>query len=421
MHLKTVLPNGVRIVSEQIPGSRSVAIGIWVGAGSRHELPEYEGSSHLIEHMLFKGTEKRSARQLAEALEKVGGQLNAFTAKEFTCYHARVLDEDFDLAVDVLQDMFFHSVFEEEGLKRERDVIVEEIKMYDDTPDELVHELFSRYAWDKHPLAHPILGNETTVREMKREDILNYMETRYTPQDVVIAVAGSISHEDLLTRLAVFGEFKRQREEITPPPPVLRGFNNIFSKDTEQAHIVMGAQGYPQEHDMTYPMHIVNSVLGAGLSSRLFQEIREQRGLAYSIYSYHTSYMDTGLFAIYAGTTPQKTSEVMDCVMQEMATLRQNGLSVQELADTKAQLKGSLYLGMESTSSRMNRLGKTELTLNRVKTVDETVEQLEKVTREDVRDLLDVLWLPEKISILVLGPKDSYKEGIPVLAPRRGA
>ncbi|MCL1918731.1 MAG: insulinase family protein [Peptococcaceae bacterium] len=414
MYQKTVLPNGVRIVSEHIQGGRSVAIGVWVGAGSRHEAPAYEGASHLLEHMFFKGTVKRSAPQLAEALEKVGGQLNAFTAKEYTCYYARVLDEDLDLAIDVLQDIFFHSTFEEEGLGKEKNVIVEEIKMYKDTPDELVHDLFSQYAWNQHPLGHPIVGNETIIQDMKREDLLRYMETHYTPQDVVIAVAGPIQHEDLVQKLSVFGEFQRRREDIVPELPALQRFKNIFIKDTEQAHIVMGTQGFAQEHDMTYPMHIVNSILGAGLSSRLFQEIREKRGLAYSVFSYHNTYQDAGLFAVYAGTTPQKTHELVECVMEQMESLKQDGIDLQKLADTKAQIKGSLYLGMESTSSRMNRLGRTELTLNRVKTIDETVEKLEKVTLEDVRALLDQLWQPDKISVLAVGPEGCYKEGVPV-------
>jgi len=415
MYQKTVLANGVRIVTEEIATNRSVAIGVWVGVGSRHEVPEYEGVSHLIEHMFFKGTAKRSARQLAEALEKVGGHLNAFTSKEVTCYHARILDEDLDLAIDVLQDIFFNSEFQSDGLEKEKNVVIEEIKMYEDTPDELVHDLFSKYAWQNHPLGHPILGDEATIRGLNRPKILKYLESHYTPNQVVIAVAGRMKHEDVVAKLAVFAGFERSREEITAPPPLLIPFKKSFIKETEQTHLIIGTRGYAQEDVMTYPMHIVNSILGGGQSSYLFQEIREQRGLAYSIYSYHSSYQDTGLFAIYAGTNPKNTEEVIDCVMGKMEQLKKEGISAEELARTKAQLKGSMYLGMESTNSRMNRLGKTELTLGRVKTVEETVSRLESVTLEDIRELLSTIWIPENVSVLALGPQGCYKEGIPVV------
>lgn len=405
MYQKMVLANGVRIITEEIEHVRSAAVGIWVGAGSRDENEGYEGISHFIEHMFFKGTEHRSARALAESLEAVGGQLNAFTTKEYTCYYAKILDEDLDLAIDVLSDMFFCSLFDEKEIEKEMNVVIEEIKMYEDSPDELIHDIFSEYVWNDHPLGKPILGTEESIKSLSREKIMTFLSEHYAPDNVVIAVAGKIKHDDVVAKLTnQFGTFKRGGRRILEGTPVGQTIERYQKKDTEQMHILLGVPGLGQDDDEIYAMHIFNNILGGGLSSRLFQEIREQRGLAYSVYSYHSTYVDTGLFAIYAGTSPNNTKEVIECILRELKGIAEQGITAEELERTKAQIKGGLYLGLESVSSRMSRLGKTELTYNRVLSPEEVVEKLEKVTLADVLRLIRRLWQRDKISIMTLGP-----------------
>lgn len=405
MYQKTTLPNGVRIITEEIDYVRSVAVGIWVGAGSRDEKEGYEGISHFIEHMLFKGTKNRTARQIAESLEAVGGQLNAFTTKEYTCYYAKVLDEDFDLALDVLNDMFFESLFDEEEIEKEKRVVIEEIKMYEDSPDEIIHDLFSDFVWDDHPLGRPILGTEASIKELSKDKINNFMNQHYAPDNLVIAVAGKIKHEDVLKKLSqIYGQFQRGGRRVLEGTPVGHQVNKMVYKDTEQMHIILGVPGVGQEDQDIFPMHIINNVLGGGLSSRLFQEIREQRGMAYTVFSYHSTYVDTGLFAIYAGTTPSNSREVVECILGEIMDIKKNGLTKEELERTKSQIKGGLYLGLESASSRMSRLGKTELTYNRVITPEEVVEKLERVSLEDIYRVINRLWIKDKVSLLMLGP-----------------
>lgn len=403
MYRKHTLPNGVRIITEEIDHVRSVAIGIWVKTGSRNETKGYEGISHFIEHMFFKGTQKRNARELAETLEAVGGQLNAFTTKEFTCYYARVLDEHVPLAIDVLSDMFFNSRFDNKEIEKEKNVVLEEIKMYQDTPDELIHDLFSRYVWENNSLGKPILGEEETIKGFNEQKIRAYLESNYSQDRIVIAVAGKINHEDIVKQLACFGEFQRPGTELSLEKPKGSTVRKSVIKDTEQLHLIVGVPGLGQDDEYMPTLQIINNILGGGLSSRLFQEIREQRGLAYSVYSYHSTYVDTGLFAVYAGTSLAKVEEVIKCIVEQLDCLKENGITEEELRKTKAQIKGSLYLGLESVSSRMSRLGKTELAFGKVKTVDETVEQIEKVSLANIKELLQQLWQREKISILTLG------------------
>ncbi|KJR48321.1 peptidase, M16 family [Desulfosporosinus sp. I2] len=405
MYQKTLLPNGVRIITEEIEHVRSAAFGIWVGAGSRDEREGYEGISHFIEHMFFKGTEHRSARVLAESLEAVGGQLNAFTTKEYTCYYAKILDEDLDLAIDVLSDMFFCSLFDEKEIEKEKNVVIEEIKMYEDSPDELIHDVFSEHVWNDHPLGKPILGTEESIRSLSREKIMLFLTEHYAPDNIVIAVAGKIKHEEVVKKLSSqFGTFQRGGRRVLEGTPTGQKVERYQPKETEQMHILLGVPGLGQDDEDIYAMHIFNNILGGGLSSRLFQEIREQRGLAYSVYSYHSTYVDTGLFAVYAGTSPKNTTEVIECILKELNDIRQKGISSDELERTKAQIKGSLYLGLEAVSSRMSRLGKTELTYNRVLSPEEVVGKLEKVTLDDVLRVIGRLWQKDKISIMTLGP-----------------
>ena len=405
LYKKTLLPNGVRIITEEIAHVRSAALGIWVGAGSRDERKGYEGISHFIEHMFFKGTERRSARALAESLEAVGGQLNAFTTKEYTCYYAKILDVDLDLAIDVLSDMFFHSLYDEKEIEKEKNVIIEEIKMYEDSPDELIHDVFSEHVWNDHPLGKPILGTEESIGSLSRDKIMQFLTEHYAPDNLVISVAGKIKHDDVVAKLSPqFGTFNRGGRRVLEETPIGQTIEHYQKKDTEQMHIILGVPGLGQDDKDIYAMHIFNNILGGGLSSRLFQEIREQRGLAYSVYSYHSTYVDTGLFAIYAGTSPKNTQEVIACILEELMEFKQKGISAEELERTKAQIKGGLYLGLEAVSSRMSRLGKTELTYNRVLSPEEVVEKLDKVTLEDVLRVIGRLWQKDKISIMTLGP-----------------
>lgn len=405
LYQKTVLPNGVRIITEEIEHLRSVSVGLWVGAGSRDEREGYEGISHFIEHMFFKGTKNRTARDLAESLEAVGGQLNAFTTKEYTCFYAKVLDEDMDLAIDVLNDMFFESLFDEKEIEKEKKVVIEEIKMYEDSPDELIHDIFSEQVWNDHPLGKPILGTEESIRNLSREKILTFLSQHYAPDNIVIAAAGKLKHEDVIKKLApIYGEFRRGGRRVLEGTPIGHKVQKVVTKDTEQMHLILGVPGLGQDDDDMYPMHIFNNILGGGLSSRLFQTIREQRGLAYSVFSYHSTYVDSGLFAIYAGTTPSNTEEVVECILSELLDIKNNGITTGELERTKAQIKGGLFLGLESASSRMSRLGKTELTYNRVVSPEEVVEKLERVTLEDVKRVVNRLWDKDKLSLVMMGP-----------------
>jgi predicted Zn-dependent peptidase len=315
------------------------------------------------------------------------------------------LDEDLDLAIDVLSDMFFHSLFDEKEIEKEKNVVIEEIKMYEDSPDELIHDIFSEHVWNEHPLGKPILGTEESIRDLSRDKIMLFLSEHYAPDNVVIAVAGKIKHEDVVAKLSdQFGTFQRGGRRVLEGTPTGQTVEHYQKKDTEQMHILLGVPGLGQDDDDIYAMHIFNNILGGGLSSRLFQEIREQRGLAYSVYSYHSTYVDTGLFAIYAGTSPKNTKEVIECILQELKEIRQQGITAGELARTKAQIKGGLYLGLESVSSRMSRLGKTELTYNRVLSPEEVVVKLEKVTLDDVLRVIGRLWQRDRISIMPLGP-----------------
>lgn len=403
---KYQLDNGVRIVTEKIPGVRSVAIGIWVGAGSRHENDKISGISHFIEHLMFKGTEKRSAADIAEKLDSVGGQLNAFTTKEFTCYYAKVIDEHFDLALDVLSDMFFNSSFKDTAIEKERGVIEEEIRMYEDTPDELIHDLFVQTVWPKHTLGRPILGTIESLEKITRNDILKYIQEQYTTDRLVIALAGNIDHQLVYEKVAnYFNQMKTTsvQREILPPEIVEQNINNV-KKDTGQIQICLGTKGISQIDKRLYMVHILNNILGGGLSSRLVQSIREQRGLAYSVYTYHSAFSDTGLFTFYAGTSPSKYDEVVDVLMQEIGKIVKDGITEKELNKTKDQIKGSMLLGLESVSSRMSRNGRNELCLNRIVSVEELIKRVSAVTLDDVNNIAKTLFQEQPFSLSTIGP-----------------
>lgn len=407
MWKKNCLNNGVRIVTEEVPYATSAVIGIWVKTGSRYEQDYNHGVSHFIEHLLFKGTTSRSAKQIAEELEAVGGTLNAFTTKEYTCYYAKVLSDHLPLALDLLSDMFFNSTFNYEDIEKEKNVVLEEIKMYEDTPDEIIHDLFAQTVWQNHPLGRTILGSNESIRSMERSKIIDYFNQYYRPCNTVISVAGKIKHEEVVEQLSKYflhwhdpcpGDLSLQQK------PIPQANVKITERDTEQVQICLGAPGLPQGHSYTYVLLVLNNILGGGLSSRLFQSVREERGLAYSIYSYHTTYMDSGLFTVYAGTSPNRFQEVVELIAHEISKLKNEGITEEELSKTKEQIRGSLLLSMESVSNRMSRLGRTELCHGRVITAQEVVDKIKEVTVEQVLDLCNLMFQPEKFSLTAIGP-----------------
>lgn len=389
--IKKHLSNGVRVVLEKIDSCRSVSFGIWVKTGSRNEKPELNGISHFIEHMLFKGTERYSTKEIAEVFDGIGGNVNAFTTKEYTCYYAKVLDEHLPIAIDVLSDMFFHSKLDENELAKERNVILEEISMYEDTPDDLVHDLLAKASYGEHPLGYPILGTEHNLNAMTSDTLRNYMDNHYTIENTVIGVAGNIDDGILDLLEKHFGTLGTHSQQQAGEAPVFVGDSIYHHKKTEQNHICLSLPGMPLSHSHYYAMILLNNSIGGGMSSRLFQEIREKRGLAYSVYSYHNAHMDSGLFTIYMGTAPKQTEEVLKVTMDILGELAAKGITENELRKGKEQLKGSLILSLESTSSRMNRLGKNEMMLGKHYTIDEVIERIEGISLKQIQQVINDL------------------------------
>ncbi|WP_217594572.1 pitrilysin family protein [Cohnella sp. GbtcB17] len=408
---KYTLKNGLRVMIENIPTSRSVAFGIWVKTGSRYETTTDNGISHFVEHMLFKGTRRHSAKDIADRFDGIGGNVNAFTAKEYTCYYAKVLDQHLPIAVDILSDMFFESQLAEEELAKEKNVILEEIAMYDDTPDDTVHDLASTAAFGDHPLAYSILGTAERLHAMGPDDLRDYMKRRYTIENTVVSLAGNVDESVLELLEKHFGAFAIHSEAPTLSAPAFRPDALFHAKKTEQNHLCLTFPGCPIDDPKMYAMTLLNNALGGGMSSRLFQEIREKRGLAYSVYSYHTSYADSGLFTVYAGTAPKQTRDVYDLTMEMLNEAYANGLSEAEVSRGKEQLKGNLILSLESTSSRMNRLGKNELMLGRHLTLDEMIERIEAVTMDDVANMMKRI-MSQPAALALVGSQEKVLSGI---------
>ncbi|WP_017727362.1 M16 family metallopeptidase [Halalkalibacterium ligniniphilum] len=398
---KIELENGVRIIAEKITTVRSVSVGIWIGTGSRFEQPEENGISHFLEHMFFKGTKTRTAAEIAESFDRIGGQVNAFTSKEYTCYYAKVLDEHAEYAVDVLSDMFFNSTFEKAELEKERNVVYEEIKMVDDTPDDIVHDLLSQVSYGKHALGYPILGTVETLQTFDETTLRSYMDRFYTGDYVVISVAGNITDE-LLERLKkTFAQVKPTTHQYRGEKPNFLSNHASRKKDTEQAHLCLGYPGLPVGDEHVYALVLLNNVLGGSMSSRLFQEIRENRGLCYSVFSYHSSYHDSGMLTIYAGTGLSQLDELVEALQGTTNELMKKGISEKELLNGKEQLKGSLMLSLESTNSRMSRNGKNELLLKRHRSLDDMIDEINHVKLDEVNQLAkEILGSKPSVSLI---------------------
>ncbi|MBU9714503.1 M16 family metallopeptidase [Evansella tamaricis] len=404
--------NGLRVVFEPNHNVRSVAIGIWIGTGSRFESKQENGVSHFLEHMFFKGTKSRSAQQIAESFDSIGGHVNAFTSKEYTCYYAKVLDSHAEHAVDVLADMYFHSTFDKNELDKERGVVLEEIKMYEDTPDDIVHDLLSKASYGEHPLGYPILGTEETLSQFSPESLFEYMDQYYHADNVVISICGNVDESFVKYVEDVFSPMKKGPEKTKPfEKPLFNSDRIARKKEIEQAHLCIGYEGFPLHDEQIYNLVLLNNTLGGSMSSRLFQEVREKRGLAYSVFSYHSAFHDTGMLTIYAGTAQKHLDELFEILMNTVKDVQETGLTEKELENGKEQLKGSLMLGLESTNSRMSRNGKNELLLGRHRTLDEIIEAIDNVTMDKVAETTEQIFSKD-FSLTLISPNGKLPNGV---------
>jgi predicted Zn-dependent peptidase len=403
---KTVLPSGIRVVTEKIPFSHVVSIGFWINAGSRDEEPSREGITHLLEHMLFKGTNRRTTKEIAKELDALGGYSNAFTTKENLCIYGKVLDKHLPRLIDVFQDILLESRFDPEELDRERQVILQEISTVEDSPEEYIHTIFCEKFWDGHPLGHPICGYRSSVLSMTREDLLSFKDSIIHPEQLVITAAGNVEHEHLISLLEpAFGNLKPNgRCRTKRSCPQRKVFREAIFKKLEQVHICLGTTGVSMKDPTRFMFYVFNMIIGNSMSSRLFQEVREKRGLAYSIYSFLNIYEDTGMFGIYAAVEPSKAEELLRVVINEIDKVREEGISESELARAKDCFIGSLYLNMDGTDAFMNRLAKNEIVHGRDVPTEEIEAQISAISLEDMKQWLKSLPPIKDYSALLLGP-----------------
>jgi predicted Zn-dependent peptidase len=409
----TSLANGVRVITEAMPHVRSVSVGIWIGSGSRRETGEQNGISHFIEHMLFKGTTRRSAEDIARSVDSIGGNLDAFTAKELVCFNTKVLDEHLSLAFDVLADLVLHPSFREEDIEKEKGVILEEIKMEADSPDYLVHEIFSSNFWKDHPLGKPILGTPQTVKRFDQDMIRSFYSAVYSPSNLIVTAAGNLTHDGLVA-------LAREHLESLPPAPPAPS-DQIPStharialrnkKALEQVHLCLGVPSYPLPHGERFACYVLNTLLGGGMSSRLFQNIRERQGLAYAVFSELNPYRDTGCLSIYAGTSIESARKVVGSITKEFRELKDRPIPDEELRRAKDHLKGSLMLSLESTSSRMSNLARQEMYFGKFFSLDELVESIESVSADDVQRIAQTFFDPRQIALTILGNLADFRIG----------
>jgi predicted Zn-dependent peptidase len=408
---REVLPNGLIVLSEEMAHIRSIAIGIWMKTGSRDESPEVNGISHFTEHMVFKGTKNRTARDIARQVDSIGGNMDAFTGKETICFNIKVLDEHLPIAIDILSDLVLNPIFDPNDINREKGVILEEIKMDEDNPDYLVHEIFTQNFWKDHPLGKPILGTKETVRSFEKQTLLNYYSQHFAPNNIIISAAGNLNHHEFvrLIKQHFAGLARVPNGFRLPAPSVTPRIVTRNKKSLEQVQLCVGVPSHPISHEKRYVSYVLNTMLGGGMSSRLFQKIREEQGLVYSIYSDLNPYRDTGCLTIYAGTSLESTRKVVDSVLAEFRELKNDPIPADELRRAKDQLKGSLMLSLESSTSRMSNLARQEMYFERFFSLDETIEQIESVSGEEVREMATMLFHPDKVAITVLGNLDGLK------------
>ena len=408
---RTVLPSGLRIVTEEVPSVRSAAIGIWVNVGSRDETPAVAGASHFLEHLLFKGTTRRSALEITATVEAVGGEMNAFTSKEYTCFYARVIDTDLPMAIDVVSDLITSSIVSALDVDAERKVVLEEIAMRDDDPSDLVHDLYAETYYGDTTLGRPILGTIKSIKEMSRSSVFNYYKKKYLPQDLVVAVAGNIKHK----RVVAMVEEALSRDnflnvkgtpQIRPNTPVKTKpvqSVGLLTRKTEQAHMFYGMEGVARADDRRFAMGVLASALGGGMSSRLFQEIREKRGLAYSVYAYAQQFAGSGQIGFYAGCNPTKAIEVVEIIREVLADVAENGMSHEEIERAKGAVRGSLVLSQEDSASRMSRIGKNEIVYGQVMGFDDILKAIARVNPTDVREIANE-YLTKSPTLALVGP-----------------
>lgn len=404
MFKKEHLINGLPVVMEPIRNMRSVVLGIWVKVGSRHEPPEKNGISHFLEHMFFKGTKKRSAKDIAFEIDSLGGELNAFTSRENTTFYVKVLDEFLEKGLELLSDIFLNSTFPEEDIGKEKKIIKEEIKMVEDTPDDYIHDLSNQTIWGNSGLGQPVLGRRDTIKLFTKDDLISHIRKYYGTKDIVVSCAGNFETEHLLSLLNKnLGHLRRGSEPWRGAAPDFANKVEVFSKELSEAHICLGIKGIPQASDERYSLFTINTILGAGVSSRLFQEIREKRGLAYSIYSFIASYIDTGVWGVYAGVSRKKVREVIELILAEIYNLKDT-VNETELQRAKNQLKGNIILGLESTSSRMNNIARQEIYYGKYYSPREIMNEIDSITVKQIKELTEQLVQKECFSLTIYGP-----------------
>jgi predicted Zn-dependent peptidase len=408
---RTILSNGLTILTEKMNHIRSVAMGVWIGAGSRHELAEVNGISHFVEHMVFKGTKSRSAQIIAREVDAIGGNLDAFTGKETVCFNMKVLDEHVPTALEVLSDLVLNPVFASEEIQRERGVILEEIKMDEDNPDYLVHEIFTQNFWKDHPLGKPILGTKETVKRFERDTLMDFYGGRFLGGNMIFSAAGNIEHDNFVEQVSRRFDSLPAGQSAKPdvPPRTTARINLRNKKSLEQVQLCLGVPAPPVADEARYVTLVLNTVLGGGMSSRLFQTIREERGLAYAIYSDLNPYSDTGSLCVYAGTSADKAVQVVDLVMAEFSRLKGQLLQPDELRRAKDQLKGNLLLSLESSMSRMSNLARQQMYFNYFFGLQEILDKVEEVTAEQVMDTANALFQPDLVAVTLLGRLDGLK------------
>lgn len=401
---KTTLNNGIRVITERIPYASSVSIGIWVANGSRHERRESNGVAHFIEHLLFKGTERRSSLDIAREIDSVGGVLNAFTSREYVCYYAKVLDKFLPRAVDLLTDIFLHSTFDSEEIEKERRVVLQEINMMEDTPDDLIHDLFHQHFWKGHPLGMSILGDAESVTGLSREAIIAYKDKMYRADDIIVTAAGNVTHDKLTALLEehLLGVESGHGRNDSPPPVYERRIE-LVEKDLEQIHVCLGLKGVQQSHPQRYDAFIMNAILGGSMSSRLFQEVREKSGLAYSVYSYIASHADAGSLVVYAGASPENSKELLEIMLREIGRFKREPVPADQLEAAREQLKGNLLLSLESSDNRMSRLAKNEIYFGTPLPLSEIMEGFDRVTSDSIQQLANEILDNSALTLVMLG------------------